>query len=39
MYRSLDALKKSSRNKETRINKEIADVLQKLCYSKKRAEN
>ena len=34
---SLDALKKSSKKKETRIKKEIVEVLQQTLYRRKRA--
>ena len=34
---SLDALKKSSKKKETRINKEIVEVLHQASYRKKRS--
>ena len=34
---SLDALKKSSKKKETRINKETVEVLQQAGYRKKRS--
>ena len=33
---SLDALKKSSKKKETRIKKEVVDVLQQASYRRKR---
>ena len=33
---SLDALKKSSKQKETRIKKEIVEVLQQASYRRKR---
>ena len=33
---SLDALKKSSKRKETRIKKEIVEVLQQASYRRKR---
>ena len=36
---SLDALEKSSKKKETRIKKEIAEVLQQPSYRKKRLAN
>ena len=36
---TLDALKKSSKKKETRIKKEIVDVLQQPSYRKKRTRN
>ena len=36
---TLDALKKSSKKKETRIKKEIVDVLQQPSYCKKRTRN
>ena len=36
---SLDALKKSSKKKETRIKKEIVDVLQQGSYGRKRTGN
>ena len=36
---SLDALKKSSKKKETRIKKEIVEVLQQPSYRKKRTGN
>ena len=32
---SLDALKKSSKKKETRIKREIVEVLQKASYRRK----
>ena len=35
----MDALKKSSTKKETRIKKEIVEVLQKRSYGKKRTGN
>ena len=35
---SLDALKKSSKKKETRIKMEIAEVLQQASYLRKRSE-
>ena len=34
---SLDALKKSSKKKETRIKKEIVEVLQQASYRRKRS--
>ena len=34
---SLDALKKSWKKKETRIKKEIVEVLQQASYHKKRS--
>ena len=34
---SLDALKKSSKKKETRIIKEIVELLQQASYRKKRS--
>ena len=36
---SLDTLKKSSKKKETRIKKKIAEVFQKASYRRKRTEN
>ena len=36
---SLDALKKSLKKKETRIKKEIVEVLQQPSYRKKRTGN
>ena len=36
---SLDALKKSSKKKEMRMNKEIVEVLQQPSYHKKRTGN
>ena len=36
---SLDALQKSSKKKETRIKKEIVEVLQQASYRRKRAGN
>ena len=36
---SLDALKKSSKKKETRIKKEIVEVLQQANYCRKRTGN
>ena len=36
---SLDALKKSSKKKETRIKTEIVEVLQQACYSKNMTGN
>ena len=36
---SLDALKKSSKKKETRIKKEILEVLQQASYRRKRTGN
>ena len=36
---SMDASKKSSTKKETRIKKEIVEVLQKRSYGKKRTGN
>ena len=33
----LDALKKSSKKKETRIKKEVVDVLQQASYRRKRS--
>ena len=36
---SLDALKKLSKKKETRMKKEIAEVLQQPSYRKKRTGN
>ena len=36
---SLDAFKKSSKKKETRIKKEIAEVLQHASYRRKRTGN
>ena len=34
---SLDALKESSKKKETRIQKEIVEVLQQASYGRKRS--
>ena len=36
---SLDAMKKSSKKKETRMKKEIVEVLQQPSYRKKRTGN
>ena len=36
---SLDALKKSSKRKETRIKKEKVEVLQQTIYSRKKTGN
>ena len=36
---SLDALQKSSKKKETRIKKEIVEVLQQASYRRKRTGN
>ena len=36
---SLDALKKSLENKETRIKKEIVEVLKQASYRRKRTGN
>ena len=36
---SLDALKESSKKKETKIKKEIVEVLQQASYRKNRTEN
>ena len=36
---SLDALKESSKKKETKIKKQIAEVLQQASYRKNRTEN
>ena len=36
---SLDALRESSKNKETRIKKEIVEVFQQASYRRKRTEN
>ena len=35
----LDALKKSSKKKETRIKKEIVEVLQQASYRRRKTEN
>ena len=35
----LDALKKSSKKEETRIKKEIVEVLQQASYHRKRTKN
>ena len=39
LFCSLDALKKSSKKKEARIQREIVEVLQQASYRRKRSDD